>query len=77
MEKIKVKDLKSVTLSKSGLGKLYIYKDKKGEYRWTLKANNGKIVCASSEAFKSYSSLNHNLDLTFRMLKTFKSDKLF
>lgn len=29
-----------------------LYKDFKGEYRWTLKAGNGKIMADSAESYK-------------------------
>lgn len=29
----------------------YIYKDKKGEYRWRLKASNGRIVSDCGEGY--------------------------
>lgn len=33
--------------------KFIIYKDKKGEYRWTLKARNGRKIADSAEGYKS------------------------
>lgn len=32
--------------------KFEIYKDSAGEYRWKLKARNGKILAVSSEGYK-------------------------
>ena len=32
--------------------KLVIYKDIRGEWRWHLKASNGRIVATSGEGFK-------------------------
>ena len=32
--------------------KLEMYKDSKGEWRWRLKASNGRIVATSGEGFK-------------------------
>lgn len=40
-----------------------IYKDKIGEYRWRLRARNGKIICVSSEGFKSKQSCLNNLEI--------------
>lgn len=34
------------------LMKFEIYKDKKGEWRWTLKARNGKKIADSAEGYK-------------------------
>lgn len=36
--------------------KYEIYKDKRGEWRWRLKAANGKILAVSSEGY------NHKID---------------
>lgn len=33
--------------------KFEIYKDKRGEWRWRLKARNGKILAVSSEGYAS------------------------
>jgi len=32
--------------------KLEVYKDSKGEWRWRLKASNGRVVATSGEGFK-------------------------
>jgi len=32
--------------------KFIIYKDRKGEYRWTLEARNGKKIADSAEGYK-------------------------
>ena len=33
-------------------GKFEVYKDKKGEYRFTLKAGNGEPIASSGRIFK-------------------------
>ena len=33
--------------------KFYIYKDRAGEWRWRLKARNGRIVADSGEGYKT------------------------
>jgi uncharacterized protein YegP (UPF0339 family) len=33
--------------------KFEIYKDKNGEWRWRIKAANGKIIADSSEGYKN------------------------
>lgn len=40
-----------------------IYKDKKGEYRWRLKASNGKIVADSAESYKRKRDCERGIDL--------------
>lgn len=32
-------------------GKFEVYKDKKGEYRWRLKASNGRQIASSGEGY--------------------------
>ncbi len=32
-------------------GKLEIYEDAKGEYRWRLKSSNGRIIATSGEGY--------------------------
>lgn len=36
--------------------KLVIYKDKKKEYRWRLKATNGRVLADSGEGYKRKST---------------------
>jgi uncharacterized protein len=36
-----------------GRMKYEVYQDKKGEYRWRLKAGNGNILSKSSEGYKA------------------------
>ena len=31
----------------------YYYKDNKGEWRWRLKASNGRVIADSGEGYKS------------------------
>lgn len=33
--------------------KFIIYKDRKGEYRWTLESRNGKKIADSAEGYKT------------------------
>jgi len=40
-----------------------IYKDEKGEYRWTLRAANGKTIADSGEGYKSKADCEHGLKL--------------
>ena len=36
--------------------KFHIYKDRAGEWRWRLRARNGRIVASSGEGFKRKAS---------------------
>lgn len=38
------------------------YQDAKGEWRWTLKADNGEIIGASSEGYKQKSDCVKNAE---------------
>ena len=35
--------------------RLHVYRDKKGEWRWTLFAQNGKKLACSGESYKRHS----------------------
>lgn len=45
--------------------KLIAYKDAKSGWRWKIVAKNGKIVCASSEAFTTLANCRKNCVHTF------------
>jgi uncharacterized protein YegP (UPF0339 family) len=40
-----------------------VYKDKAGEFRWTLKASNGEPIGDSNEGYKAKADLLHAIDL--------------
>lgn len=40
-----------------------IYRDKKKEFRWRLKANNGKIIADSGESYKRIKSCVRGIEL--------------
>jgi uncharacterized protein YegP (UPF0339 family) len=41
----------------------HVYKDKSGEFRWTLKAANGEPIADSNEGYKQKASLLHAIDV--------------
>jgi uncharacterized protein YegP (UPF0339 family)/uncharacterized protein YuzE len=43
--------------------KFQIYQDRKGEYRWRLRARNGEIIADSNESYSSKASCEHGIDL--------------
>ena len=45
------------------MSKFQIYKDRKGEYRWRLRARNGEIIADSNEGYSSKASCKHGIDL--------------
>lgn len=40
-----------------------IYKDARGEFRWRLKASNGRIVADSGEGYKNKADCEHGIGL--------------
>jgi uncharacterized protein YegP (UPF0339 family) len=46
-------------------GKFEIYKDKRGEYRFRLKAGNGKIV-ATGESYKTKAGVKEGIEAVKR-----------
>lgn len=43
--------------------KFELFKDSSGEWRWRLKASNGKIVADSAESYVNKSDCEHGIDL--------------
>ena len=43
--------------------KFQIYQDRKGEYRWRLRARNGEVIADSNEGYSSKASCEHGIDL--------------
>lgn len=41
----------------------YVYRDDAKEYRWRLRAGNGKIVADSGEGYKTMRALNHAIGI--------------
>ncbi len=45
------------------MSKFQIYQDRKGEYRWRLRARNGEIIADSNEGYSRKASCKHGIDL--------------
>lgn len=43
--------------------KFEVYTDKKGEWRWRLKASNGQTVATPGEGFSSKTACMNNIDI--------------
>ena len=41
----------------------YIYRDNRGEYRWTYEANNGKTIAVSSEGYVAKADCINGINL--------------
>jgi uncharacterized protein YegP (UPF0339 family) len=51
--------------------KLQLYQDKKDEWRWRLKASNGRIIASGGEGFSSRSSCHKSV---LNVWSTFQAD---
>jgi uncharacterized protein YegP (UPF0339 family) len=51
--------------------KLQLYRDKKDQWRWRLKASNGRIVATGGESFSSRAKCNESV---VKVWSTFQSD---
>jgi uncharacterized protein YegP (UPF0339 family) len=47
----------------NAVSKFQLYEDRKGEYRWHLRARNGEIIADSNEGYSSKASCKHGIDL--------------
>jgi uncharacterized protein YegP (UPF0339 family) len=47
----------------NAVSKFQIYEDRKGEYRWRLRARNGEIIADSNEGYSRKASCKHGIDL--------------
>jgi uncharacterized protein YegP (UPF0339 family) len=47
----------------NAVSKFQIYQDRKGEYRWRLRARNGEIIADSNEGYSRKASCKHGIDL--------------
>jgi uncharacterized protein len=47
----------------NAVSKFQIYKDRKGEYGWRLRARNGEIIADSNEGYSRKASCKHGIDL--------------
>ena len=45
------------------MSKFQIYKDRKGEYRWHLRARNGEIIADSNEGYSRKDNCKHGIEL--------------
>jgi uncharacterized protein YegP (UPF0339 family) len=49
------------------VAKFQIFKDRGGEYRWRLRADNNETIADSSEGYKSKASCEHGIELVKRL----------
>ena len=54
--------IEQATAEERGLS-FEVYKDTKEEFRWRLKAGNGKIIAVSSEGYKAKADCEKGIDL--------------
>lgn len=53
---------------------LTTYKDRKGDWRWRVKASNGKKIACASEGYKSKRALRRSMELTYDALQEWLGD---
>lgn len=41
----------------------WLYKDNRGEYRWTYEASNGETIAVSSEGYKTRSDCERGIEI--------------
>ena len=47
----------------NAVSKFQLYKDRKGEYRWRLRARNGEIIADSNEGYSRKASCKRGIEL--------------
>jgi uncharacterized protein YegP (UPF0339 family) len=45
------------------MAKFYVYKDANGEYRWRLRAGNGRVIADSGEGYERKIDCEHGIEL--------------
>ena len=45
------------------MAKFYVYKDANGEYRWRLRAGNGRVIADSGEGYERKIDCEHSIEL--------------
>ena len=48
----------------------WIYRDNRGEWRWTYEASNGKTIAVSSEGYNRHADCRHSITLMQASNKT-------
>ena len=54
------------------MAKFQIFKDKKGEFRWRLRANNNAVIADSAEGYKQKASCKHGIEKVKELAKKAK-----
>ena len=49
------------------MAKFQIFKDRAGDFRWRLRADNNEVIADSSEGYKSKASCKHGIELVKRL----------
>ncbi|MEO1075687.1 MAG: DUF1508 domain-containing protein [Bacteroidota bacterium] len=45
------------------MAKFEVYRDRKSEYRWRFRANNGRIVADSAEGYTTRAACNRGIEI--------------
>ena len=49
------------------MARFVLFKDKKGEYRWNLQADNYEIIADSAEGYNNKADCEHGIDLVKKL----------
>jgi uncharacterized protein YegP (UPF0339 family) len=49
------------------MAKFQVFKDKGGEFRWRLRADNNEVIADSAEGYKSKASCKGGIDLVKKL----------
>ncbi|HUV37497.1 MAG TPA: DUF1508 domain-containing protein [Patescibacteria group bacterium] len=52
-----------------------LYKDSAGEFRWRLRANNGKVIATSGEGYKAHGDCKRGIELVRQQAPEAKLDE--
>lgn len=55
-----------MTPEQSGSLRFEIYRDNRANYRWRLKAANGRVIATSGEGYKAKAACREGVDLVMR-----------
>jgi uncharacterized protein YegP (UPF0339 family) len=56
------------------MAKFELYKDHSDEFRWRLRADNGKIIATSGEGYKARGDCAHGIELVRQQAQAAKLD---
>lgn len=58
-----ISDERSKTMAERTYPSYWMYKDNKGEWRWTYEASNGKTIAVSSESYHKRADCERSIEI--------------